>query len=551
MGRFYAIIFTVNFGVAGCSSIANRQRTGKELNRFMNKKKSSKSGAVIDIGSHTLKMRVAQFKKGEIADIDRLEYPLHLGHEVFHEGKISFESLRELSKALQGYSELLEGYGVDQVRVVATTALREAQNRAYVVDLLKIQNDMTVQVLEDDQEKTLIYSEMIRFLHQKEDEKEGNALLTYIGTGSIGIAVYDGTNVVYSQSIPIGSLKLRDVLYTAGDEPENYHVVIEEYLDAVMERIDKSLHGIKISRLVFTGSDINLIARVLGVQPESGCYTLHTAQVRSLYETVSPLSPEKISFRYEISEEEGDILYSALAIYSRLLRFSGAEYILLPMVDLWDGIMRHMLVPKSVDAYRQHICGSAIACAEAVAAKYGCPKSHSDTVRRFALKIFDKTKAIHGLSNQHRIILELAAILHDCGHYVNTKLHTRSSFDLVKNFDIYGMTKLNMLLIAYVASYNEFNVPALKEMRFSDLDEQQKISVSKLVAIFRLANSLDKSQKQKLPDIKVRMEHNRFLVTGETNEDMHLEKWAFAQCAPFFKEVFGIDPELTIRLPMI
>ena len=75
--------------------------------------------------------------------------------------------------------------------------------------------------------------------------------------------------------------------------------------------------------------------------------------------------------------------------------------------------------------------------------------------------------------------------------------------------------------------------------------------VSKLVAIFRLANSLDKSQRQKLSDIKVRMEHNRLLVTGETNEDMHLEQWAFSQCCPFFKEVFGIDPELTIRLPMI
>src|SRR5699024_4920586 len=103
----------------------------------------------------------------------------------------------------------------------------------------------------------------------------------------------------------------------------------------------------------------------------------------------------------------------------------------------------------------------------------------------------------------------------------------------------------------YVASYNEFNVPNMEEWALSQLDEQQKLVVSKLVAIFRLANSLDKSQRQKLSDIKVRMEHNRLLVTGETNEDMHLEQWAFSQCCPFFKEVFGIDPELTIRLPMI
>ena len=109
----------------------------------MNKKKGGKCGAVIDIGSHLLKMRIAQLKKGEIAEVDRLEYPLHLGHEVFNEGKISFESLRELSQILQGYAEVMESYGVDQIRAVATTALREAQNRAYVIDQLKIQNDLT------------------------------------------------------------------------------------------------------------------------------------------------------------------------------------------------------------------------------------------------------------------------------------------------------------------------------------------------------------------------------------------------------------------------
>ncbi len=517
----------------------------------MNKKKGGKCSAVIDIGSHLLRMRIAQLKKGEIAEIDRLEYPLHLGHEVFNEGTISFESLRELSRILHGYTETMEGYGVDQVRVVATTALRESKNRAYVVDQLKIQNDLNVQVLEDDQEKTLIYSEMLRSLHEMNDPKIDDALLTYIGTGSIGIALFDGKNVAYSQSVPVGSLKLRDVLYSAQEDSEDFHVVMEEYLDAIVERIAVSMPRKQVSGLVLSGSDVELVARVLGLRPEQDRYILSIQQAGALYQTIRPLSTEKISDRLGITEEEADILYSALSIVSRLFRFSTAEYIILPVVNLWDGIMRQMLIPKSIDAYYQHLRNGALTCAEAIAEKYGCPRDHAQLVRKFAAKIFDKTKAVHGLPPYYRLVLELAAILHDCGHYVNTKLHTRSTFDLVKNFDIYGLTARSMRLVAYVGSYNEFNAPRLEDWNFSDLDEQEKISASKLVAIFRLANSLDKSQKQKLVDIKVRMEHNRLLVSGETNEDTHLEKWAFAQCSPFFKEVFGIDPELTIRLPMI
>ena len=127
----------------------------------LNKKKNGKAAAVIDIGSNLIKMRISQLKKGEIIELDRLEYPLGLGHEVFTNGKISFESLRILSQILRGYAEVMEEYGITQYRVVATTALREASNRAYVIDQLKIQNNMTVTVLEDDQEKTLIYSEIL------------------------------------------------------------------------------------------------------------------------------------------------------------------------------------------------------------------------------------------------------------------------------------------------------------------------------------------------------------------------------------------------------
>ena len=86
-----------------------------------------------------------------------LRYPTQIGHEVFSTGKISFDSLKEMISVLRGYAQVMLEYGVTQYKVVATSVLREAKNRAYVVDQIKIQNDMAIEVLEDDQEKTLIY----------------------------------------------------------------------------------------------------------------------------------------------------------------------------------------------------------------------------------------------------------------------------------------------------------------------------------------------------------------------------------------------------------
>ena len=75
-----------------------------------------------------------------------------------------------------------------------------------------------------------------------------------------------------------------------------------------------------------------------------------------------------------------------------------------------------------------------------VAKTYHCSSEHAELTHRFACKIFDKMKGAHGLNQRKRLILELATILHECGHYVNSKRHLISTFDLIKNIDIYGMT---------------------------------------------------------------------------------------------------------------
>lgn len=517
----------------------------------MNKKKSSKVAAVIDIGSNQIKMRISQLKRGKIEDLDRLEYPLNLGHEVFTDGKISFESLRELSGILHGYSNVTAEYGTGLCKVVATTALREAENRTYVVDQLKIQNDLTVQVLEDDQEKTLIYSEILNVLKNMEGKERQDALISYIGAGTIGFSVYDGKHMIFSQNIPMGALKLHDMLGNIQELTEDFSTVVQEYLDSIIGHISIPVNKGLVSNLILTGNEIELIAKICGVEPENGKYVMPSKLIRDLFGHIRSMSREKISAQYNISEESAELLYSALAIYIRLVEFTTSDEIIAPKVELWDALIRQMLLPKSSEEYFEHVRVNAISCAQAIARNYACDLKHAENIRKSACKIFDKMKGAHGLDHRKRLLLELAAILHECGHYVTAKQHLRSTFDLIKNIDVYGMTDEEMLLTAYVSRYNEYDVPNFDDIAFIRLTEKNRLIVSKLVAIFRLANALDKSQKQKLNDIKVKLEDDRLLITAQSGDNVYLEKWAFEQCCPFFKEVFGYTPELTVKSPMI
>lgn len=516
----------------------------------MNQKKL-KEAAIIDIDSNAVKMRISQLKKDKIVDIDRLEYPIRLGHEVFTTGKISFESLRELSSLLHGFSEIMKEYGVNQCKVVATTALREAKNRSYVLDQLKIQNDMSVDVLEEDQEKTLIYSKILDSLNQLSGRSSESALIAYIGAGTIGFSVYDGSQMAYSQNIPMGSLKLHDMLGNISNFTEDFYTVVEEYLETIIGHISIPFHDGRVSNLVLAGNGVQLVAKICSINPAGNHFELEAGKVKELFRQIRSLSQEKIAIQFKISEEAAELLYSSIAIALRLLNFATSDKIILPKAELWDTLICHMLIPKSANEYLEHVRVNAISCAQKIAKTYNCDEAHSECIRKFACKIFDKMKGVHGLDRRKRLLLELAAILHECGYYVTVKQHLLSSFDIIKDTDIYGMTDEEMLITAYVARYNEYDVPNYDGPGLKGLSDKNKLIVSKLVAIFRLANALDKSQKQKLKDIKVRQESNKLLISAQSDANLYLEKWAFQQCAPFFQEVFGCNPELSIKSNLI
>ena len=129
----------------------------------MNKKNVPNTGAVIEIGTNHVKLRVSQLVKGKTQTLDYLEYPVSLGQDVYGSGSVSFESLRELSSALSKFSAALLSYNIDKPRVVSCTTLLEAKNRALVADQLRVRNGLDVEILGSSQEKAYIFSEM---LHQ-------------------------------------------------------------------------------------------------------------------------------------------------------------------------------------------------------------------------------------------------------------------------------------------------------------------------------------------------------------------------------------------------
>ncbi len=517
----------------------------------LNKKYPARAAAVIEIGPDSVKMQVSELKKGDLSILDLLEYPVHLGHDVFETGSISFESLRELSGVLQKFSCALLSYGIEKPRVISSAALREAKNRALVSDQLRVRNGAEVSILEESEERALLCFEAVRHLEGPGLLCDRYSLIACVGPGSVGISVYDGRRVVFSQNIPVGTLKLHDLISHLYRETDDSPFVAEEYLDTLFGRIH--IPEFPIENLIFTGSEMGEIQRLCGAKEENGRYWISRDKLSSLYQTVRSMTAQGVSQRYDMPLEKASLIYFALVIYHGLLRFQPkAGRILSSQTELSQAVARRLLASKGAGEWKLWLAESSRACAEILAQRFGVDLSHAKRVSAFACKIFDKLKKIHGLGSSERLVLELAALLHSCGSFINAGSHDRCTRDLIREMDLFGLTRAQIKEVAFVAGSVSDSAGIEENLDFSLLPEEKQIAISKLSAIFRAANALDKSHRGKLSELRVSLEEDRVLFRALTSHgSCLLEKWAFEEASEFFRKAFGLSPELSVKFQLV
>lgn len=143
------------------------------------------------------------------------------------------------------------------------------------------------------------------------------------------------------------------------------------------------------------------------------------------------------------------------------------------------------------------------------------------------------------MTDAHRLYLQVAAILHDIGMFISSRSHHRHSQYLISQVDLFGLRRHELEIIANIARYHRRALPQQSHASFIALDRDERMIVSKLGAILRVANALDKEHSQKLADLKVTMEGDQLVLQTGNMADLTMERLALASRSDFFTQVFG------------
>jgi len=178
--------------------------------------------------------------------------------------------------------------------------------------------------------------------------------------------------------------------------------------------------------------------------------------------------------------------------------------------------------------------------------RYGGNEAYAHQVARFATAIFDDIAALHALSPVDRELLEHAAWLHDIGEHIAVDNHDKHTAYLIEHGRLRGFPPEEVVMMASIGRFHRRGTPkAATYAPMRQLSDDERERVTKLTAILRVADGLDRSHNDAVDVVTAQVRDDRVALTIEGSEDTDLERWGVRRKRGLFEKVFGLPVDLS------
>ncbi|MEX2176752.1 MAG: exopolyphosphatase [Pirellulaceae bacterium] len=503
----------------------------------------TKPVAVIDIGTASIRMAIAEINsQGIVRPLEALTQAVNLGKDAFIRGAISKQTIEDCVRVLNSYRRILREHQIEnpqQIRVVATSAVREATNRLAFVDRLYIATGFQVEPLDEAEVIRITFLGIQPFLLSDAALASARAVVTEVGGGSTELLLVKGGDVVYSHTYRLGSLRLRETLEALSAPTLKVRTIMESHIHRTVEEIAEHVSRDGPIELIAMGGDVRFALRQL--QPDWDGHSLARLSVKALEDFTNKVlsqSEDRLVRKYRLSFPEAETLGPALLAYVLLAKELQLSSVLVTNVNLRDGLLKEM---ASGAAWSKEFSQQIIRSAMDLGRKFEYDEPHAGHVAQLCTTLFHQLREDHQLPPRGEVILSVAALLHEIGLFVSNRSYHKHSLYLIRNSELFGMGKKDLLLAAMVARYHRRASPQPTHEGYNTLDRDERVAIAKMAAILRVADALDESRSQRIHELQCTREGGRLVISIPLVEDLSLEQLALKQNGALFEETFGMS----------
>jgi exopolyphosphatase/guanosine-5'-triphosphate,3'-diphosphate pyrophosphatase len=543
--------------------------------------------AAIDIGSNSCRLKIAKVVAHHLKTLHEDREVTRLGASVFECGLVSPEAMVATLQALKRFQRAVQLHGVEQIRVVATSAMRDARNGPVFQAMVKAETGWEMEIISGLEEGRLIHLGVMGKVGGVEDQADarsepgtaGRVLLVDLGGGSCEITLSVRKRIQETISLPLGAVRLteeflpvdpapaegvarmrqliaREMRTAHGRiQPENVSLVIATSgtAAALCEAIaaaardgsgkagkpGKNTAGKKAAKSVgkaiqaLAVSQAPLASQAAGIAP--------TSEVRRLANELLPMTLAERMAVEGIGPRRAEIIVAGAQVFAGMLESFGLAGFRYSPLGLRDGILAQMLAEQDARAtahreFEHQRWESVLATAR----RYGVDLKQAEPVRAHAVQLFRELRSLHEMPDEYESWLAAAALLRDTGKFINYQGHHRHTQYVVSSSEIYGYTPLQRTLVSAIARYLGKSRPQPGDRALRNIPAAEHPHVQRAVVLLRLAVALNQDRASDVLRVAVKVYPKRVyleLEPGRTGAE--LELWSLRKEAAYFREVFG------------
>jgi len=507
--------------------------------------------AAIDIGTNSIRLVVAEVQPdGTYRVLDEDREMTRLGRGLYRDGRLGDAPMQQSLQALGRMKAIADGFGVAELRAIATAAVREAANGRDFVSEAWRRHRVRLEVVPAEEEARLAFRSVTRHY----DLADQLTAIVDIGGGSTEVILAAGGLVEQVVSLPLGAVRLAERYCKSDPLKEKHWKALRRAIDQTIEDgIGKPPFAADV--MIGSGGTFTNLAEMAQAERDGKVtgardYQLSRAEVTRL---LARLRETPLDARRQIpglNPQRADIIVAGVAVIARLTRWLGSQRVLVNDRGVRDGVLLSMIDDLTgVAPPSRAQPPDRLELARRFARKCRSNERHCEQVARLAVEVFEALRDAYALPPAGADILRAAALLHDIGYLINHERHHKHAYHLILHGDLRGFSAREIELIANVARYHRRAFPKKSHANFARLDRGERRLVRRLAGILRVADGLDRTHGQVITRVRCRMGDGWVRVHAVAARDPAIELEDAKRKAALFERAFGGDLDLVWSRP--
>lgn len=298
--------------------------------------------AVIDLGTNTFNLLIAEVKNGQLHEAFKLEYPVKIGQGGINKGVIEEQAFQRGLSTLGQFKSSLDQFNIgDNVKAFATSAIRNAKNGTEFIEKAASLYQLEIDAISGEEEAGYIYNGVSHSFNFPEEE----VLVMDIGGGSVELIIGRKDKMVWKRSYETGAVRLMDT-FQKGDPIGKTEIQdIESHLESTFQDLFEILKMYPLNTLVGSAGSfetlVDMVLKDLQVIPNSlsrQAYEIRREDFDVFYEVITTSNHEQRMRLKGMKDFRVDMIVVSAILMNFIIQRAGIERIIASEYSLKEGV---------------------------------------------------------------------------------------------------------------------------------------------------------------------------------------------------------------------